>query len=155
MGFILTFLPQLGIISADIAHDIPAPGGDPTFHIMPYMARLMTIVIMSIIAWVQRQYERCGELDVAARDTLRRRCYLWLFYTFPQSRSWVKGSCYALWRHHLCLSANHYLAVLLAQSNEGSARGLLSHLLMRRTSMVHRLALRPGWKSVLESLLHT
>lgn len=136
-GFILlTFLPQLGIISADIAHDIPAPkgGGDPTFfatwrhtgwmQALTWLG-LMTIVIMSIIAWVQRQYERCGELDVAARDTLRRRCYLWLFYTFCAIALMGKGLLGFMLPGAIIFV---YLLItnewsLLAQPNEDSARG--------------------------------
>ncbi|MEC8024719.1 MAG: glycosyltransferase family 39 protein, partial [Myxococcota bacterium] len=133
---LLTFLPQLGIISADIAHDVPSPsgGGEPSFFaIWRYTGwmqavtwlTLMAIVLVSIVAWFQRQYQQHGTLTAAAQDTLRRRCYLWLFYTFCAIALMGKGLLGFMLPGAIIFV---YLLItnewsLLAQPHKGSVRG--------------------------------
>ena len=138
IAIVLTcFLPQLGIVAADVAHEIP-PGPDGTapsfFTVWKHtgvlqaatFALLMLPVVLSMIVPAVRNYSAGGgAFDEAFKDQLRRKCYLWLFYTFCGLSLMAKGLLgFALPGAIIFV----YLVVtnewtLLAQPHKGGVRG--------------------------------
>jgi 4-amino-4-deoxy-L-arabinose transferase-like glycosyltransferase len=94
-GFITAvFLPQLGIVAADVNKalmpraDQRPPGLFDEWRVTGWMQAVMwllifSVVLVSIVAPIMRELKaNNGTFSDAFKDGLRRKCYLWLFYTF-------------------------------------------------------------------------
>ncbi|MFT7626288.1 MAG: 4-amino-4-deoxy-L-arabinose transferase-like glycosyltransferase, partial [Myxococcota bacterium] len=94
LGVLALVLPQLGIVIADVNHEIPArPDGRPGglwlqwrntgwMQAATFLAVLLPLVLSMIQPAVANWKSNNGRFDDGFKDQLRRRCYLWIFYAF-------------------------------------------------------------------------
>jgi 4-amino-4-deoxy-L-arabinose transferase-like glycosyltransferase len=99
---LMLVIPQLGIISADVNHAVPpGPGGVPRFwdqwrmtgyfQAITYVLVLIPLIVSMVMPAIQKWRNNDGQFTVGYRDTIRRKCFLWLFFMFCGLSTMGKG----------------------------------------------------------------